>query len=406
MSATLFADVDRALVMAAFAGKLRQAGVVVPVTATERATAAIGCAVESGGVISLDELYWLTRLSFLANHRDLPIFDALFDAAFDTDHRNRDRRPMRANAAGAPRPGDRQHSVRLSIDSDAVDGAGLPWATLPAAHADAATEDEEESPTEVKLFDHLPAAASVDHDRPFDLFDDVELTRIGELLEAALALWPQRATRRRSTAPRGDRADLRTAMRRAFRTGGEPLDVPKLARRERPRPLAVFVDVSGSMESFARAYLHLARALAVQRRAEVFAFATDATRITASLRLRSPLQAIEHATDEVGDRFGGTRLATSFETVLRHRSWGSMVRGAVVLVVSDGWDTDPPERLARHTARMHRMAHRVVWVNPRLAADDFEPSVAGMSAALPHCDHFLPGHSLTAMSDVLSAMSS
>ena len=393
--------------MAAFAGRLRRAGVAVPVSATERATAAIGCAVEHGGAVSLDELYWLTRLSFLASYRDLAVFDALFDAAFDTDHRNRDRRPMRANTAGAPRPGDRQHSVRLLIDTDAVDGGGLPWATLPAAHADAALgDDEEDDPKEIKLFDHLPAAAAVDHDRPFDLFDDAELTRIGDLLEASLARWPQRPSRRRSTARRGDRGDLRAGMRRAFRTGGEPFDVPKLARCRRPRSIVVFVDVSGSMESFARAYLHIARALAIQRKAEVFAFATDATRITASLRLRSPMGAIEHATDDVGDRFGGTRLATSFETVLRHRSWGSMARGAVVLVVSDGWDTDPPERLARHTARMHRMAHRVVWVNPRLAADDFEPSVAGMSAALPHCDHFLPGHSLNAMSDVLDALSS
>jgi uncharacterized protein with von Willebrand factor type A (vWA) domain len=400
----LFADVDRALVMAAFADKLRRAGVAVPLTATERATAAVGC-VDDAGPVSLDELYWSTRLSLVANRRDIELFDELFDAAFDTDHRARDRRSMRANSAGSTRPGDRQHAVRLTVDGDAVDGGGLPWATLPAATADAETgRDDDQDQTQTTLFDRLPSAAAVDHERPFDLFDDDELTRIGELIEASIATWPQRLSRRRKTAPRGDRPDLRTGLRRALRTGGEPLAMPKLRHTSRPRPLAVFVDVSGSMESFARAYLHVARALARQRRAEVFAFATDATRITASLRLRSPLEAIERASDEVGDRFGGTRLATSFETVIRHRSWGSLVRGAAVLVVSDGWDTDPPERLARHVARLQRMAHRVVWVNPRLAADDFEPAVAGMAAALPYCDHFLPGHSLAAMTDVLDAI--
>lgn len=406
MSGALFADVDRALVMAAFAGKLRQAGVPVPVTATERATAAVGCAVDAGGTMSLDELYWLARLSFVANRCDIAVFDELFDAAFDTDHRNRDRRPMRANAAGAPRPGDRQHVVRFSTDADAVDGGGLPWATRPAAHADADGGDGEPDRPDVTLFDLLPATTGIDPDKSFDLLDDAELTRIGNLLEAALVSWPHRPSRRRTTAARGDRVDLRAGLRRALRTGGEPLELPRLRRASRPRPLAVFVDVSGSMESFARAYLHLARALALQRRAEVFAFATTATRITASLRLRSPLEAVERASDQVGDRFGGTRLASSFESVLRHRSWGTMVRGAVVLIVSDGWDTDPPDRLARSVARLHRMAHRVVWVNPRLAADDFEPSVAGMAAALPYCDRFLPGHSLNAMTDVVAAMSS
>ena len=401
---SLFTGTDRALVLAAFASKLRRAGVAVPLTATERATAAVGCAADAGGPVSLGDLYWLLRLSLVADRRTLAVFDELFDAVFDTDHRNRDRRAQRATTAGSPRPGDRQHAVRLAADGDTVDGGGVPWATLPAVHADDAEPGDGFDRSAIELFDRLPAAAAVDHDRPFDLFDDTELTRIGDLIEMAMATWPQRPSRRRTPARRGDRTDLRTGLRRALRTGGEPLELPSSRRIVRPRPTVVFVDVSGSMESFARAYLHVARALVTRRRAEVFAFATTATRITASLRLRSPVAAVERASDDVGDRFGGTRLAASFETVLRHRSWGSMLRGAVVLVVSDGWDTDPPDRLARHVARVSRMANRLVWVNPRLAADDYQPTVAGMAAALPHCDRFLPGHSLSAMADVLEAM--
>ena len=404
---SLFTGIDRALVLAGFADRLRRAGVAVPLTATERATAAVGCAVESAGPVSVSELYWLLRLSLVADRRDLPVFDELFDAVFDTDHRTRDRRSRRASTAGSPRPGDRQHTVALSVDGDAVDGGGVPWATLPAVHADADAASEECDDIDrsvVELFDRLPAAASVDPDRPFDLFDDAELSRIGELIETSLVTWPRRPSRRRTPARRGDRPDLRTGLRRSLHTGGEPFDLPSSRRIVRPRPVVLLVDVSGSMESFARAYLHVARALVQRRRAEVFAFATTATRITPSLRLRSPLEAVERASDDVGDRFGGTRIATSFEVVLRHRFWATMLRGAVVLVVSDGWDTDPPDRLARHVARVSRTANRLVWVNPRLAADDFQPSVAGMAAALPHCDRFLPGHSLSAMVDVLDAL--
>jgi hypothetical protein len=116
--------------------------------------------------------------------------------------------------------------------------------------------------------------------------------------------------------------------------------------------VVLLLDVSGSMESFATAYLHVARALATGRRAEVFAFATRLTRVTPALRLRTPGEAVGRASDEVDDRFGGTRLATSVGELVGHRSWSSAVRGAVVVVVSDGWDTDPPALLERHLGRL------------------------------------------------------
>ncbi|MEL7157776.1 MAG: VWA domain-containing protein [Actinomycetota bacterium] len=394
----LFADVDRALVMAALADRLRQAGVPVSATATVRACQAL----EAVGPPALDDLYWATRLSFVAHRRHLPVFDELFDAVFDTDHRGRDwaRRAMRANSAGAPRPGEQQHSVRLTADDHAVDGGGMPWATLPSIRPD--DGDEGDDDTDLRLAERAPSATTVDQAKPFDLLDEAEMVAVGQLLEAAMDRWPHRRSRRHRSSDRGRRPDLRTTLARARRTAGEPMVIAADRPRQRPRPLVVFLDVSGSMEAFARAYLHVARPLARAGRAEVFAFATDATRITAALRLRSPVEAIERASDEVGDRFGGTRLATSLRTVVGHRSWGSLVRGSVVLIVSDGWDTDPAADLDRVMGRLQRMSHRLVWVNPRLAADGFEPRAAGMAAALPHCDRFLPGHHLAAMADVLA----
>lgn len=166
----------------------------------------------------------------------------------------------------------------------------------------------------------------------------------------------------------------------------------------------MLADVSGSMQPFARAYLHLMRALGRSVDAETFAFSTRLTRLTPSLRHRDVRTAIERASEEVDDRFTGTRIATSLGTLLRHPSWSTLVRGSVVIIASDGWDTDPPEELDARMRRLARMAHRIIWVNPRSAGAGYEPLAAGMAAALPHCDAFLSGHSLAAVEDLLTAI--
>jgi uncharacterized protein with von Willebrand factor type A (vWA) domain len=166
----------------------------------------------------------------------------------------------------------------------------------------------------------------------------------------------------------------------------------------------VLLDVSGSMESYARAYLHLTRGLAITHHAEVFAFATGLSRITPSVRARSAVEAIDQQSEAVGDRFAGTRLATSLTTLLRHRVWNTTVRGAVVVICSDGWDADDPAQLERAMRRLSLLAHRIVWVNPRAAAEGFEPIAGGMAAALPHCDHFLAGNTARSMFDVVGAI--
>jgi uncharacterized protein len=162
-------------------------------------------------------------------------------------------------------------------------------------------------------------------------------------------------------------------------------------------------DVSRSMQPTTTAYLHLMRAAAVLSPTEVFAFATRLTRLTPVLAHRSARRAIELATAGVDDRFSGTRIATGVEALLRSRN-GAAVRGATVVVASDGWDADPPQALARAMQRLRRRAHAVIWVNPRVAAPGFEPVVGGMAAALPYCDELLSGHSLNALIEVVHAI--
>jgi uncharacterized protein with von Willebrand factor type A (vWA) domain len=167
----------------------------------------------------------------------------------------------------------------------------------------------------------------------------------------------------------------------------------------------MFCDVSQSMQAQAAAYLHLMRALAMVADAEVFAFATALTRLTAVLAHKEPSVAVAAATDAVDDRFGGTRIASNIQALLRSRH-GDAVRGAVVIIGSDGWDSDPPAELGAAMARLRRRAYRVVWMNPRAGVPGFEPRVAAMAAALPYCDALVAADTFRSLAGVVESLSS
>ncbi|MDX2381474.1 MAG: VWA domain-containing protein [Acidimicrobiia bacterium] len=403
----LFSGVDRAIFAAAFADRLRAAGVDVAFTGIERCVAALGVL----GAFGHDELYWACRLSMIDTHRDIATFDALFDAVFVAADA---RRPAesRGQRGAATEGHDDDVLVRVPAMTDAPDatsGAGLPWATLPPVQAsDLDQGDDDDAATEdgdlLTLPDRRSSGITALADRAFDSLDEAELERVGALLDSATAAWPERRSRRRRVTRSRGSISLARSVRRATQTGGDVLSLVHTEPRRTRRDLVVVLDVSGSMERYARAYLHLTRALAVHRRAEVFALSTELSRITPSVRLRSPAEAIEHAGDVVGDRFSGTRLASGLSTLLHHRVWHTAVRGSLVLICSDGWDSDEPADLERAMRRLALLAHRIVWVNPRAAAPGFEPLAAGMAAALPYCDHFLSGHSARSMADVVAAL--
>jgi uncharacterized protein with von Willebrand factor type A (vWA) domain len=240
-------------------------------------------------------------------------------------------------------------------------------------------------------------------DAPFTQLDERQLAAVGAFLEATLPRWPVRRGRRRRRHPGGDRTALRATLQRARRTGWEPVELVRTRAVPRQRRVLMLCDVSRSMQPTTTAYLHLMRAAAVRTPTEVFAFGTRLTRLTAVLAHRSAERAVELATARVTDRFGGTRIATSIDALLRSRH-GAVVRAATVVIASDGWDTDPPDALGRAMARLRRRAHALIWVNPRTAAAGYEPLVGGMAAALPHCDELLPGHSLRTLFEVIEAI--
>jgi uncharacterized protein with von Willebrand factor type A (vWA) domain len=249
----------------------------------------------------------------------------------------------------------------------------------------------------------MPSAVARIAATPFEELDARELAVLGCWLEGASHRWPTRRSRRARVRPSGRRLAMRETMAASRRTGWEPMMLKRYDQVRRPLTVTLLCDVSQSMQGYATAYLHLMRVFARTRHAETFAFSTSLTRLTPALAQRSPAAAVAQAGSQVVDRFGGTHLARCLTELLRSRH-GNVVRGGVLVIASDGWDSDPPDELASAMAKAHRRARRVVWLNPRAAASGFQPLVESMAAALPYCDAFLPAHTLNALPDVFEAI--
>ena len=197
---------------------------------------------------------------------------------------------------------------------------------------------------------------------------------------------------------------MRATLRRSRRTAGDPVEQLHRRRRERPRPLVALLDVSGSMAPYARAYLLLLEGAARGARAETFVFATRLTRVTKPLREGRAHAALERASAAAPDWAGGTRIGEALRAFNDRFGRRGMARDAVVVVLSDGWERGDPALVGREMERLARLAYRIVWVNPRVAAPGFAPATGGMAAALPHVDELVSGHSAAALDAVVDAI--
>jgi uncharacterized protein with von Willebrand factor type A (vWA) domain len=279
---------------------------------------------------------------------------------------------------------------------------GLPWTTRPASIA--AAVDEHWS--DIGIPDTLPSRIVARAAEPFDRFDPDDLRLIGVWLEQAVARWPRRRSMRREPHPHGKKIDLRRTMKASRATGWEAVMLERTRPRQHARRLVLMCDVSGSMQPYATIYLHLMRATALRQkgiRPEVFAFSTSLTRLTAALSHRSAEVALARANAKVTDRYGGTHLGRCVAELLS-APHGNSLRGAVVIIASDGWDSDPPEVLEHALARVRRRAEMIVWLNPRAAHRDFRPLAGSMAAALPYCDVFMPAHSVTGLRELFAVL--
>jgi uncharacterized protein with von Willebrand factor type A (vWA) domain len=390
---TLLRGLDRASFATAFAVRLRQHGVPVGLTGIEDFANALAVIPPD----SMSRLYWAARIALVRRRSELAPFNAVFKAVFAS-----------ADFANAGRPGQAQapsttgEDVLLSVPKTSADparGEGLPWATLPPV-----VSTSEDSDSDSGVPERLPSELEALTDLPFEELNQREMELLALWLQEGLHTWPTRRSRRRAPGPGGRQVALRPTIARSRRTGWEPVELVKLHPVRKPRKIVMLCDVSQSMQPQIAAYFHLMRALTVVAGGEAFAFATTLTRLTAVLRHKSTTLAIEQSTEKVHDRFGGTRIATSVNTLLASHH-GNAVRGGIVVIGSDGWDSEPPEQLAVAMARLRRRAHRVIWINPRVAAPGFEPLVGTMAAALPFCDQLLPAHDFRSLAAVIAELS-
>ncbi|MFG5718069.1 vWA domain-containing protein [Streptomyces murinus] len=242
----------------------------------------------------------------------------------------------------------------------------------------------------------LASSTEVLRHRDVAALDAVERAQLHRLLAAFALRGEARRSARRRPARRGA-VDPRRTVRELLRRGGEPARLRRHARVDRPRRVVLLVDVSGSMAPYADALLRFAHAAARGGRTEVFTVGTRLTRVTRELSARDPDLAMAAVAAAVPDWRGGTRLGELLREFLNRWGQRGMARGAIVVLLSDGWERDDPALLGAQMRRLHALAHRVVWANPRKARPGYAPTAAGMAAALPSVDAFVEGHSLAAL---------
>jgi uncharacterized protein with von Willebrand factor type A (vWA) domain len=356
---------------AALARRLHEAG--VPMT-PDRA-AGFARALVLTRPVSRRRLYWTARSVFVSDQAHAAAFDRVFAEVFGRQ----------------PFVGDPPEDVSGASAEGSID--------VPSAGGRSREGEELE----------VPVALASDEERlrskRFDTLEPGELAQLYRLMAQLELATPLRRTRRHERGRHGRDVDLRRSLRASLRTGGEPLALARRQRRIVPRRLVMLCDISGSMEPYARAYLQfLVSAAGSGPRVEAFVFATRLTRVTRALAGRSPERALRRATEAAPDWSSGTRIGEALKQFNDRHGRRGMARGAVVVILSDGWERGEPELVGREMQRLARLAHRIVWVNPRMSAGVWAPRAGGMKAALPHCDALVSGHSFRALGEVVDAI--
>lgn len=355
----------------AFGRVLRAAGLDVGPGRVAEALAGL----DSVDIGSQDDVYWALRLTLVSKADDIEPFDRAFEAWFLRVRRNELPRREETVARVAPeqKPGARE------VDPDAEAGEG------------------EETPG-------WTSGESL-HTKDFASMTPQELAELRKLMKDLAARRPLRRSRRLRRHHRGDILDMRRLVRASLATGGDPLDRTFRKKMLVPRRLVVICDVSGSMEAYARALLLFVHAaVGTGKGVEAFVFGTRLTRLTQELKTKDAEEAFDAASARVVDWSGGTRIGASLKAY--NDGWGrrALTRGAVVIVVSDGWERENAALVGSEMARLQRQAYATVWVNPLKGSPEYQPLAGGMRAALPYIDRFLPGHNLAALEELAEVL--
>ena len=374
--ATTHGTRDGSEIAVAFSRVLRGAGVDVPTSST----IAFSEALAATGLDDRDTTYWTGRATLIRRPEDHELYDRAFRVFWD-----------HASALVELRPDDETIELTLAIDDDSDDDA----------------QPDEAEPSDNPVIELRFSATEVLRQKDFADYTPDELIEAQQLMSTMrLVGSPRRSLRLTAADHRTDRPDLRRTVRAAMRSGGEPMRRHYRRPSTRNRRLVLLLDVSGSMEPYARALIRFVHAaVAGRQKVEAFALGTRLTRLTRELSSRDPDEALRRAADRVSDYGGGTRLGDGLR--IFNDEWGQrgMARGAIVVILSDGWDRGDPEVLGEQMQRLRRAAHKVVWVNPLKVTPGYAPLARGMAAALPHVDAFVEGHSIDAIEELATVIS-
>jgi uncharacterized protein len=352
---------------------------------------AAGVAVGSGDVLTfcsamapLDptdmlDLYWAGRATLVAKRDDIPVYDAAFRRYF----------------LGGADPVRELVTLRARIEADTDSVLAAP-ATTPNPEG-----DEEEASLGWRASD-VEALKR----KSFTACTPDELAALRRIMNRIRLTPPRRRTRRTVPARRGREPDLRRTVRETLRLHGAPAELFRRQRRVRLRPLILILDIAGSMADYSRSLLQFAySANRAATKVEVFCFGTRLTRLTRALQTRRPDEALQRAAATAFDWEGGTRIGESLDSFVRNWGRRGLCRGGVVVICSDGLDRGDPDVLATAMARLSRLCHTLVWMNPHKGHDQaFRPSTVGMMAAAPHIDVLLSGHDLASLEELAALL--
>ena len=340
------------------------------------------------GALDRDDLYWAGRASLIARPEDAEAFDAAFDDWFRQEIRIELDLPVAVDEAADAIIRSSEPVPGLDVGEERI---------LPDEPHELGGEDVEGGAA-VRL---AASAYEVLRERSFADLTEEERARVSHLIRQLAVRVPVRRSRRYRQAPAGPRFDVKRTLRRSLRTQGEPFHRAWGERGTRARPLVLILDVSGSMAPYSRALVQFAyAAMAAGRTVEVFVFGTRLTRVTRTLRTKDPDRAIHEIGRQVADWEGGTRIGESLKTLVDGWSQRAAIRGSVAVICSDGLERGDPDLLRRQMARLRRLVHHIVWVNPLKGSPRYQPLARGMAVALPSIDVFVPGHNLESLEEL------
>jgi uncharacterized protein with von Willebrand factor type A (vWA) domain len=359
---------DAGEIAVAFTRVLRGAGLRVPTSST----IAFADALAVAGLGDRDVTYWVGRATLVRRPEDHDLFDRAFAAFWE-----------HATELDQDAPDEEIVTITLAVDDDTDDG----------------DHPDDGEPSDDPTIELRFRSTEVLRHKDFADYSADELHEAHRLMSRfRLVGSPRRSLRLGPTKHRSDRPDLRRTVRAAMRADGEPMRRHFRTPTTRNRRLVLLLDVSGSMEPYARALIRFVQAaVSGRQKVEAFALGTRLTRLTRELSTHDPDEALRRAASRIVDYGGGTRLGDGLRVINDERGQRGMARGAVVVVLSDGWDRGEADVLGEPMARLNRVAHKVIWVNPLTVTPGDAPLARGRAAALPHVDAFVEGHSIDAV---------